>query len=57
MVRTLFEKCDVEAVLAQCRSNPLVEAARFNNVPVIEYILDGGLIDIDRMAGVNKSKM
>ncbi len=50
LVRTLFEKCDVEAVLAQCRSNPLVEAARFNNVPVIEYILDGGLIDIDRMA-------
>lgn len=48
LVKVLFEKCDVEKVLQKCRGNPLIEAARFNNIRVMEYILDGGLIDINR---------
>ena len=50
LVKYLFEACNVNKVLEKCRGNPLVEAARFNNLPVMEYILDSGKIDINRMA-------
>ncbi len=46
----LLEACDLETVLAACGTNPLVEASRFDNIPVMKYILDEGLIDINRTA-------
>lgn len=47
----LLEACDLETVLERSSTNPLVEAARFDNIPILEYILDEGLVDINRMAG------
>lgn len=46
----LLEACDLENVLEKSNSNPLVEAARFENIPAMEYILDEGLIDINKAA-------
>ena len=34
--------------IEQSGTNPLVEAARFDNLPVMEYILDRNLIDINQ---------
>lgn len=46
----LFAECDLEMVLTQSSSNPLVEAARFNNTAVMNYILERHLIGINRTA-------
>jgi len=48
LVKYLLQECDLESVMAQSGTNPLVEAARFDNIPVMEYILDNKLVDIDR---------
>lgn len=48
LMKYLLEHCDIESVIKRSGTNPLVEAARFDNIPVMEYILDNNLIDINR---------
>ena len=48
LMKYLLHACDLEEVMERSGDNPLVEAARFNNVPVMRYILEEQLIDINR---------
>ncbi len=51
LMKYLFEYCDIETVLTEIESSngrtPLEQAASFNNIELINYILDNGLADID----------
>jgi len=47
LVKLLLEQTDLEKVIQSSASNPLREAAKYNNCTVIRYILEQGLIEID----------
>ncbi len=46
----LLEACDLEQIMARSDTNPLVEASRFDNIPVMELILDENMVDINKTA-------
>lgn len=48
LMKYLLDHCDPASIIEQSGTNPLVEAARFDNLPVMEYILDRNLIDINQ---------
>ncbi len=50
LMKYLLKNCDLDRVMKESENNPLAEAARYNNVAVVEYILDEEIIDIDMTA-------
>lgn len=50
LMKYLLANCNLARVIKESENNPLAEAARYNNVAVVEYILDEEIIDIDMTA-------
>lgn len=47
LMEYLLENCDLNSVIEESGSNPLLEAASYNNTEVISLILDNDYLDID----------
>ena len=49
LMEYLLEHCDLEAVIKKSRTNPLIEAAKYDNGPLVEYIAESGRFSLDDM--------
>ena len=49
LMEYLLEHCDLEVVTKKSRTNPLIEAAKYDNGPLVEYIAGSGYFPVDDM--------